>query len=302
MEDWDKDSHWHFFIPTGPGGQGCQKDYIHFKFPKIWEIGAIATMAERSAITAADKLIDGTDVDAGEFAHQMGRIAIQQLKLDIVPFAVEPIFEQMINRNRFTDRPIETYAMTQREPGTRFRGSTPRVLQEAGLATLNLPPHLQISPVRLESLIRGYANTWGLYGLMLADWAVYRKELPDRDITRTPGLRRFMGTHPGQTKYNSEFWDMINSSMQVSNSINFLREQTEDRVKLAEDKAQSPERSTGDMLKSAYNKINRMNREIQRVYLADDMTSTEKKTELDRLKTEKNILLKGAVMQVKESQ
>lgn len=46
LPDWDRDAHWHFFIGEH-----------HFRYPKIWEIGALASLAERSTekIVAEDQ-------------------------------------------------------------------------------------------------------------------------------------------------------------------------------------------------------------------------------------------------------
>jgi hypothetical protein len=52
LPDWDRDANWHFFV----GDQ-------HFRYPKIWEIGAMASVAERSVekIIAADPQALGKD-------------------------------------------------------------------------------------------------------------------------------------------------------------------------------------------------------------------------------------------------
>ena len=55
LEDWDKDGHWHFFV----GDE-------HFRYPKIWEIGAMASLAERSteAIVNTDPNGTGAQITA----------------------------------------------------------------------------------------------------------------------------------------------------------------------------------------------------------------------------------------------
>ena len=43
LQDWDRDTNWHFFV----GNQ-------HFRYSKIWEVGAVASIAERTLTTTAE--------------------------------------------------------------------------------------------------------------------------------------------------------------------------------------------------------------------------------------------------------
>ncbi|MBK7017560.1 MAG: hypothetical protein IPH39_18865 [Sulfuritalea sp.] len=93
LPDWDRDANWHFFI----GDQ-------HFRWPKIWEIGALSSAAERSTekIIAADPQGLGKD-----FARILGAT----FNLNLMPQILVPLYEQAANKNSFTKAPIETPGM-----------------------------------------------------------------------------------------------------------------------------------------------------------------------------------------------
>ncbi|MGH6663168.1 MAG: LPD38 domain-containing protein, partial [Rhodospirillales bacterium] len=113
MEDWDKDTHWHLFVPTSETLQAwadgrelppLKERYHHLRYPKIWEIGAVASIAERTL----GRFLDG---QPAELARDTGRIMRDVLGFEYLPQAIAPLAEQAMNRNRFLDRPIETQAM-----------------------------------------------------------------------------------------------------------------------------------------------------------------------------------------------
>jgi hypothetical protein len=45
-------------------------------------------------------------------------------------------------------------------------------MKATGMATKDNPEWAQVNPVRAEALLRGYFNTWAMYGLMLTDQAL----------------------------------------------------------------------------------------------------------------------------------
>ena len=123
LEDWDKDTHWHLFVPKLDGGQH------HFRLPKIWEVGAIASSAERTL----EGVLEGQPAEA---ANHVRRAFVDLFKMEWVPQAVEPLYEVYgLNRNRFTKRPIETQAMQERQPWARYSAYTSPTMRALGEAT-----------------------------------------------------------------------------------------------------------------------------------------------------------------------
>jgi len=79
----DKDANWHFFI----GDQ-------HFRYPKIWEIGALASVAERTVEKIMTTGMEGLGKD---FARILGTT----FNVNLIPQILAPLAEQAMNRNSF---------------------------------------------------------------------------------------------------------------------------------------------------------------------------------------------------------
>ena len=192
LEDWDRDSYWHLWV----GDE-------HYRYPKIWEVGAIATLSERSLQTG----LDGPDA---EIFEAMARVVLRMFNLETIPFpaALGPLAEQYANRISFIDRPIETDAMQRLEPWARAGTYTSRSLRALGEATRALPRDLQVSPARAEALLRGYLNTWAMYGLTLSD-SLFFDDAPDLRTDQYPGIRSFYQQEPARhTRHVTQFYDL----------------------------------------------------------------------------------------------
>ncbi len=181
MEDWKKDNYWHFFVP-GPDGSEQ-----HFMYPKIWEIGAVASIAERTT----EKLMQDDPAGLGK---DFARIIGHTFNLNYMPQIVAPLVEQATNRNNFTKAPLETPGMENLQPFLRAKPNTSETMKALGMASRDLPESLQVNPVRAEALLRGYLNTWGTYGLMLSDKAFFGDKLPEMRTDQMPVARRFYGS------------------------------------------------------------------------------------------------------------
>ncbi len=202
LEDWEKDAYWHFFV----GDQ-------HFRYPKIWEIGAMASIAERTV----EKFLDG---QPEQLAADYWRIMRDVMNVEYMPQAVAPLFEQAINRIRFIDRPIETQSMQELDPALRIGPRTSETLRALGKAERKLPPELQVSPVRVEALLRGYLNTWALYGLTMSD-AMFFDDQPDLSIHEYPVFRTFWPkpAEKRHTRYETEFYDAVRDASQLRRNV-----------------------------------------------------------------------------------
>ncbi len=209
LEDWDKDTNWHFFIPKEAGG------YHHFRYPKIWEIGAVASVAERQL----EGLVKGQPLEAQ--VHTL-RVFKELFKLDVIPQFVKPFAEQVANKNFFTGRPIETMSMESKQPWDRYSPYGSRALRAAGEASRDMPRGLQINPARTEALLRGFLNTWAHYGLLMVDGALF-DDMPDLRIDQYPGIRRLYRQQPNRSnRYVREFYDVARESIEVRRTMRSL--------------------------------------------------------------------------------
>lgn len=291
LEDWNKDGHWHFFIPK-PGTTDqtpLEERYHHFYYPKLWEIGAIASIGERSM----ENLLNSTPKKLG---RDFLRIVLEQFKLDYVPQAIEPLYEQYLNMNRHTKVPIETQSMEQLAPFARSKPYTANVLKDAGLKSRKLPRSLQIAPARTEALLRGYLNTWAMYGLSLTDAALY-DDKPDMRVDQYPVLRRFYAKEPAKrTKYGTQFFDMLREATELRRTIKQMDKIG--RPDIADEIEERKEIDRYTQLTRSNKQLQAINREMKQVYIDTRMTSEAKRRKLDALTQEKNTLLESVVKDI----
>jgi hypothetical protein len=283
LPDWDRDANWHFFI----GDQ-------HFRWPKIWEIGALSSAAERSVekIIAADPQGLGKD-----FARILGAT----FNLNLMPQILAPLYEQGANRNSFTKSPIETPGMEGVQPFLRAKPGTSETMKAAGMATKDNPEWAQVNPVRAEALLRGYFNTWAMYGLMLTDQALYGDKLPEKRTDELPVVRRFYANEPAKhTKYESEFYDLLSEAKRLRGTLRKLDDLG--YRSYADAKEQSPLAGKAKPLERAAKNLGAINNKMQAIRRDGNLTPKEKRTKLDELTIKRNALIKGAVTESKAAQ
>jgi hypothetical protein len=283
LPDWDRDANWHFFV----GDQ-------HFRYPKIWEIGAVSSGAERTV----EKLLDNDTLGLGaDFTRIVGNV----FNLNLMPQIVAPLYEQATNRNNFTKAPIETPGMENVQPFMRAKPTTNETLKAAGMATRNLPERLQLNPARAEMLLRGYFNTWAMYGLALSDKAFFGEKLPESRTDQLPVVRRFYSQEPPlHTKYETMFYDMLGEAKRLQGTLREL-----DRINqkdIADEKEASPLAGEAKPLERAAKNLQGINADMRQARRDDNLTPREKREKLDSLTVERNALLKAAVTDAKTAQ
>ena len=283
LPDWDRDANWHFFI----GDQ-------HFRYPKIWEIGAVASTAERTV----EKLMQSDPAGLGK---DFARIIGNTFSLNLMPQFLAPLYEQGANKNSFTKAPIETPGMESVQPFLRAKPSTSETMKALGMASRDLPESLQVNPVRAEALLRGYLNTWGAHGLMLSDRAFFGDKLPEMRADEMPVVRRFYANEPAKhTKFETQFYDMLGEAKRLQGTLRELDRQG--RPDIANQKEQSTLAGEAKPLERANKGLQGINAEMKDVSRAVDLTPAEKRQRLDSLTVERNQLLKDAVQAAKAAQ
>ena len=147
-EEWDRDTYWWFKLP------GSDKSY---RLPKPFEIGVIGTMAER----LLEQMVD--DEAHGElFAERLKFAVTQTFSLGLSPQAAKPVLELMANKNFFTERPIETLAMSNLSPTERRKAWTSETAIVMSQGFSHIPwERVQLSPVQVEHLVQGYLGWVG---------------------------------------------------------------------------------------------------------------------------------------------
>ena len=103
-EEWDRNGYWWFkFGDTA------------FRIPKPFEIGAMATLAERSWELAFDEEMTGK-----RFRKQVQTLLADNLSMNPIPQMIKPVIDVYANKDSFTGRPIETMDMERLRADYRF--------------------------------------------------------------------------------------------------------------------------------------------------------------------------------------
>ena len=270
LEDWDKDTSWHFFVPTPEAldawNQGrdvpIEEAYVHLRYPKIWEIGAIASIAERG-------LGGFLDEQPAETAKHSLRVFRDVFRFEYLPQGIAPLAEQAMNRIRFLERDIESEAMQSLEPWARTGPHTSRSLKKVGEATRKLPRAFQVSPAKLEALLRGYLNTWAVYGLALADGAMF-DDMPDMRLDEYPVLRRFYRQEPARnTRHVKALYEAIRAATEVRRTMRHMDRLH--RPELAAELETKTENRQYPQLTKAARQMRAINKELRRVSVAPSL-------------------------------
>jgi hypothetical protein len=91
------------------------------------------------------------DEKARDTLSALGKMAYNSMPISM-PQGIKPVLETAINYSFFTGRPIESERLQRYEPGERYTERTSELAKMVGGA-------LNISPVKIEYLIRGYTGS-----------------------------------------------------------------------------------------------------------------------------------------------
>ena len=149
-EDFDRDNFWWFKI----GG-------VALRIPKPFEVGAIATLAERGIEYFTSPEMTGERLTARTLS-----LISNNLSMNPIPQLVKPLWDISTNKNSFTGRPIETMGMEKLQPDYRFTSRTSMAARAAsttgqtvaGAVGLNF-----LSPVQIDSMLQGYFGWLGSF-------------------------------------------------------------------------------------------------------------------------------------------
>jgi len=149
-EDWDRNNYWWFKF----GGTA-------FRIPKPFEIGSIATLAERGFELAFDK-----EMTNKRFMAQVMTLAGDNLSMNPIPQLVKPLLDVYANKDAFTGRPIESMGMERLKSEYRFTGNTSMAARgiSSGLNSVSeLFDKEALSPVQVDHMLRGYFGWLGSF-------------------------------------------------------------------------------------------------------------------------------------------
>lgn len=155
-EEFDRNGYWWFKF----GGTA-------FRIPKPFEIGAMATLAERSWELAFDEEMTGR-----RFRKQVQTLLADNLSMNPIPQLIKPVVDVYANKDSFTDRPIETMNMERLRSEYRFTDRSSMLARGASTAMNSVTGLLGaegLSPVQIDHMLRGYFGWLGAFIVGAAD-------------------------------------------------------------------------------------------------------------------------------------
>ena len=252
------------------------------KLPVPFEVGFLfKTMPEKILDT-----IYGTST-GGDLAGTIGRGFGSTFEFNPLGIqAIAPLVEMYYNKSFFTGREIVPYYMLVQESFMQTRWDTPLFAQNLGKA-------LNISPLKIDHLMRGYTGTLGTYAIDLSDAVAREFAGPEYQVPKRlqdfPVVRRFyQGVGSG---YQQMFYDLDSDVQRMVQTFNKL--QKDGRM----DEAYAYYLTRPELLESKemVNAISRFMdsyRERRDAIRNSDIPDDTKRDLLDQLDEEKNRLLK----------
>ena len=289
-EEWDKDTYFWFKVPGTDNA---------FRIPTPHEFGFLGNVAWRSYAAVFDE----DPIHRHLFAERMTALIKHELALDPTPQLIKPIKEIMTDRNEFTGRNIEGPALRRLSPTERKRLWTSQSAIGASKLLNKVPwDKVQLSPVQIEHLIKGYFGWIGQQGLFLSDLAVRMTgdypDLPGQKLSEFPLAREFFQTTPiKNTTYGNMFYEQLKEMEQAYADIQ-LNKRIGDYERANELAETNQEKL---YLRKIFNRkqdiIQEFNNRIKLIQNDRFMPADMKRQQIDRIEQMRNNILRNVVRQ-----
>jgi hypothetical protein len=136
------------------------------RIPKPFEIGALGTIAERTAEQIFDANAEGK-----QFTSALSRMMLDTFAMNPLPQVIKPVVDLYANKDSFTGAPIESAGMEALSKAERKADTTsPLAIGLANVLSFGLPEKAELSPVQVDYAIKGY---FGWLGGTVATTSMY---------------------------------------------------------------------------------------------------------------------------------
>ena len=281
LEEWEKDTYHHFKIPGSE---------LMYRIPRPFEIGAIASLSERVVEQMVDDEVHGT-----LFAERLGHALSHTFSFNPTPQMVRPGLEVAMNKNWFTQRPIESQSMADLSPENRKRAWTSEtaIAMSQGMAAV-LWEDVTLSPVQVEHLVRGYLGWAGATTLSSIDMLVTRPVTdspvpPATHVTDYPIIRTLVKTMPNKnTKYTTMFYERLGDINRAFADIRQAQQLGDMKTAIELNKENLDLLSLRKTYQGAQRDLSSIGKEMSRIRLDSRMNAGEKQKWMDMLTLRKN--------------
>jgi hypothetical protein len=273
----DDEKYGNWFLPNP-----FSDEYI--KVPIPFEVGLLFKAIPEALVNT----VFG-DEKARDTMAAIGKMAWNSIPIS-GPQGVKPLLEVAINHSFFTGRDIESARLQQYEPGERYTERTSEIAKLIG-GTLN------ISPVKLEYLIRGYTGSLPLAIASLSNPILRSSDTGEQPESRgllsseTPLVGSFFQAKDAGGLINKAYKDM-NEIVQTKETYDKMVE--EGREKEADEyaTANADMLGMGTMAGSFRKKMGELTKAERNVRAATNMSGAQKRAELDAIRQDKIQLAK----------
>ena len=217
-----------------------------------------------------------------------------------VPQTLKPVIEQWANKSAFTGRPIVGMRLARLDPTAQFEPWTSETLQILGQATGN-------SPKRMESLMRGYFGTMGMYLLGVSDFATRNlfalPEHPEKSIEEYPILKSFYrGSEAGRyTRYTTEMYELLRELNQAHYAILKFREEGNEGAIARLQEEHGDKFKYRKMLNKRQRDLSKLNKKLRKIHMSRNITAARKQVLIKQIVRQRNALTRTAMEAVDES-
>jgi hypothetical protein len=277
-DDWDRDQYWWFKI----GNQA-------FRIPKPFEVGAVASVAERTL----EYLISEERDPGRRFFKSMGNLVSNNLSMNPIPQVVKPLIDLYANKDSFTGRQIEAEGMQRLSKGERVGRGTSIPAQILG----KLDPTDTFSPVQVDFLARAYFGWLGTAALTTLDYGLRPfSGLPDRPVGKMrdfPVIGNFTeGLPANQSRYVTLFYD---EAKRIEEAFGDYRNALKmgDREKAADLMANKGELIVQEMLAARGRRaLGALNQQERMIEVNKEITPEAKRVMIDAIAAQKDKIAK----------
>jgi hypothetical protein len=273
----DDEKYGNWFFPNPFGEE-------HIKIPIPFEMGLLFKAIPEAIINTAFG-----DEKARDTVSAIGKMAWNSIPIS-GPQGVKPLLEVAINHSFFTGREIESERLQRFEPGERYTERTSEIAKLIG-GTFN------ISPTKLEYLVRGYTGSLPLAIASLANPILRSSESGEQPDTRgllsseTPLIGSFFQAKDASGLVNKAYKDM-NEIVQTKQTYEKMVE--EGREKEADEyvTANADIIAMGTMAGSFRKKMGDLTKAERNIRADQTMSGGQKRAELDAIRQDKIELAK----------
>ena len=272
-DEWDRDNFWWIKLPGMDSA---------LRIPKPFEIGAFGTLIERTLEQILDSGSEGK-----QFTDSLSRTLSNTFALNPIPQVIKPLYDIYANKDSFTGAPIESAGLEKLSKQERQIDTTSPLAIALGMTTSALPESMELSPVQVDYMIKGYFGWLGATAASISTGAVAPfkdGEYPDTRWMDKASLGLVKQLPSPQSKYVSAFYE---SNKEISQAFADMRHyqtigDTEKAMEILEEK--------GDLiaLSKMYDRVSKdmgsVRTQIKIVTNDPEMSGEAKQEAIERMK------------------